>query len=108
MTLALLAVAILSEVAGTLSLRASEGLSKPLPTIGVAAGYIAAFVLLAQVLDRGMSVGIAYAIWAGCGVALVAIFGRVLFDEALTAASILGIVLIIAGVVLVEAASEAR
>ena len=108
MTWALLAGAILTEVAGTLALRASEGFSKLVPSLIVVAGYIVSFVLLAIVLDRGLPVGVAYAIWAGIGVALVAILGKFLFDDPLTALSALGIALIIAGVVLVESAAEAH
>ncbi|MBA2343222.1 MAG: multidrug efflux SMR transporter [Thermoleophilaceae bacterium] len=108
MTWALLAGAILTEVAGTLALRASEGFSKLVPSLIVVAGYIVSFVLLAIVLDRGLPVGVAYAIWAGIGVALVAILGKLLFDDPLTALSALGIALIIAGVVLVESAAEAH
>jgi len=107
-TWALLAGAILTEVAGTLALRASEGFSKLVPSLIVVAGYIVSFVLLAIVLDRGLPVGVAYAIWAGIGVALVAILGKFLFDDPLTALSALGIALIIAGVVLVESAAEAH
>ena len=108
MTWALLTGAILTEVAGTLALRASEGFSKLVPSLIVVAGYIVSFVLLAIVLDRGLPVGVAYAIWAGIGVALVAILGKFLFDDPLTALSALGIALIIAGVVLVESAAEAH
>jgi small multidrug resistance pump len=107
-TWALLTGAILTEVAGTLALRASEGFSKLVPSLIVVAGYIVSFVLLAIVLDRGLPVGVAYAIWAGIGVALVAILGKFLFDDPLTALSALGIALIIAGVVLVESAAEAH
>jgi small multidrug resistance pump len=108
MTGVLLGAAILSEVAGTLALRESDGFSKPVPTIVVAVGYILAFVLLAQVLSRGMPVGIAYAIWAGCGVALVAVLGKLLWDDPLPPIALLGIVLIIGGVILVETATAER
>ncbi|MEX2252824.1 MAG: multidrug efflux SMR transporter [Thermoleophilaceae bacterium] len=108
LTWLLLAGAILTEVGGTLALRASEGFSKLLPSLAVVVGYVISFVLLAVVLDRGLPVGVAYAIWAGIGVALVAVLGRFLFDDPLTALSAVGIVLIIAGVVLVESAAEAH
>lgn len=59
----MLALAILSEVVGTVSLKLSEGFSKPLPSIVVVIGYAGAFVVLASVLKMGMPVGVAYAIW---------------------------------------------
>lgn len=106
MTWLFLAGAILFEVVGTLALRASEGFTRLGPAALVVVGYVASFVLLAVVLQRGMPVGIAYAVWAGVGTAVVAVIGRLMFDDPLTALSGLGIVLIIVGVVLVEAASE--
>jgi small multidrug resistance pump len=102
MTWLFLTGAIVSEVVGTLALRASEGFSKPLPTVLMALGYAAAFLLLAQALERGLPIGPAYAIWAGLGVALVAVFGKLLFDDPLTAVTAVGMVLIIGGVALVE------
>ncbi len=105
MTWLLLMGAILTEVAGTLALRASEGFSKPVPTAVVVIGYILSFFLLAAVLERGMAVGVAYAIWAGLGVASVAILGRFLFEDPLTWVTGVGLVAIVGGVVLVEAST---
>ncbi|MFI5526700.1 DMT family transporter [Streptomyces platensis] len=59
--------AITSEVTATISLRLSEGFTKPVPSLVAVAGYVAAFALLAQVLKRGMQLGVAYAIWSACG-----------------------------------------
>ena len=108
MTWLLLLGAILSEVVGTLALRASEGFSKPLPSVLLVVGYIVSFVLLALVLERGMAVGVAYAIWAGLGVALVAVLGRFLFDDPLTWVTGAGIATIVGGVVLVEVSTAVR
>lgn len=98
----LLAAAIVTEVAATLSLRASEGGRKKLWLIPVVAGYGAAFTLLALTLSAGMAVGVAYGVWAACGVALTAIAGRFLFKEPLTWIMGAGIALIIGGVLLIE------
>ncbi|MGW3469023.1 DMT family transporter [Saccharopolyspora sp. NPDC000995] len=98
----LLAVAILSEVLGTVSLKLSEGFSKTVPSILVLVGYVVAFSALSVVLKLGLPVGVAYAIWAGAGVALVAIIGAVLLGEEITAVQIGGIGLIIGGVVALE------
>ncbi|CAN5565134.1 multidrug efflux SMR transporter [soil metagenome] len=108
MTWLLLGGAILSEVIGTLALRASEGFSKLGPSVLMGVGYVVSFLLLAQVLERGMTVGVAYAIWAGLGVALVAVLGRLLFDDPLTWVTGAGIVAIVGGVVLVEASTASR
>ena len=79
----MLASAILSEVLATLSLRASEGFSRG-PTALMTVGYLVSFVFLAEALKRGMGLGVAHAVWASVGVALVAGLGRVLFDEPLS------------------------
>jgi small multidrug resistance pump len=97
----LLGAAIATEVAGTLALRASDGLSRLVPSIIVAVGYLASFGLLALVL-KSLPVGIVYAIWAAVGVALVAVLGKIMFNDPVPPVAIIGMVLIVAGVVLVS------
>ncbi|MET1085790.1 MAG: SMR family transporter [Arthrobacter sp.] len=97
----LLAAAILTEVTATLFLRvASTG--KRLWYIPVSVGYFLAFTLLTLTLDQGMSLGVAYGIWAAAGVALTALGSRVFFKEAITPIMLLGLGLIIGGVLLIE------
>ncbi|MEU8631151.1 SMR family transporter [Amycolatopsis sp. NPDC048633] len=101
----LLALAIAAEVSATVSLKLSEGFSKAGPSIIVVVGYAIAFVALARVLKMGLAVGVAYAIWAAAGVALVAIIGVVFLKEPINAAMIAGLALVIGGVVLIELGS---
>ncbi|MEV6449456.1 SMR family transporter [Amycolatopsis sp. NPDC051716] len=108
MTWLLLAGAILSEVAATLSLRASEGLKKKRWIVPVAAGYLGAFGLLALALARGLPVGIAYGVWAACGVALTALGARVFFKDPLTRRMAAGVGLIAAGVLIIELGAAAH
>ncbi len=98
----LLGAAIGFEVTGTLSLRASEGFTKWVWAVPVVLGYAASFVLLALVLKRGMPVGVAYGVWSGVGVAATAVLARYLFGDPFTWAMALGVVLIGAGVFLLE------
>jgi small multidrug resistance pump len=98
----ILLMAIAAELFATLCLRASVGFSRPLPSVGAVAGYAAAFWLLSQVLVRGMSVGVAYAIWSALGVAAVALLAWWLFGESLTLVQSGGLVLIVVGVVALE------
>jgi small multidrug resistance pump len=93
--------AIVSEVAGTLSLRMAVNGGKSW-YIAVACGYLLAFVLLTYTLRGGIGIGIAYGVWAATGVALTATASRILFKEPLTRVMMLGIGCIIAGVLLVE------
>ncbi|MEU7639906.1 MULTISPECIES: DMT family transporter [unclassified Streptomyces] len=96
-----LAGAILSEVLATTSMKYSHGFSKLWPSLGTALGYVLAFALLAQTL-KSMSVGTAYAIWAGAGTAAIAAIGMVFLGESASAAKIFGVLLVIAGVVVLN------
>ena len=96
----LLAVAVLAEVAATLSLRAATGGSRRWYVAVV--GYLAAFSLLGVVLSLGMPLGVAYGVWAAAGVALTAVFSRLIFKEPFTWLMAAGVALIVGGVLLVE------
>ena len=97
-----LAGGIVLEVLSTLGLRASDGFRKRVWIAPVLLGYVASFSLVSWTLSLGMPVGIAYGVWSACGVALVALLARALFDEPLTPLMIAGIALIIAGVLTIE------
>lgn len=96
-----LAIAILAEVVATSALKAAEGFTRPRPSLLVVAGYGVAFYFLSLVL-RTLPIGVAYAIWSGVGVALIALFGWLFYRQALDAGAIVGIVLIIASVVVIQ------
>ncbi|WP_020672156.1 DMT family transporter [Amycolatopsis nigrescens] len=102
----LLAIAVVLEVAGTLSLRAMNGFADPWWLLVVVAGYGGAFFGVARVLKAGMPVGVAYGIWAASGVALTAVAGAALFGDQLTWLIGAGIALVIGGVLLVEFGSQ--
>ncbi len=93
-----LALAIVFEVAGTSLLKLSDGFTRWWPSVGVAVGYGMAFWMLSITL-RSVPVGVAYAIWAGLGTALIAVIGAFFFGETLGTIKIIGIGLIVAGVV---------
>lgn len=100
-----LSLAILAEVIGTSALKASSGFSQLLPSIVVIVGYGVAFFCLSLAL-RQVPLGVAYAIWSGAGTALIALIGVVLYKQKLDPAAILGIVLIVAGVVVLNLFSK--
>ncbi|GAA0253837.1 multidrug efflux SMR transporter [Saccharothrix mutabilis subsp. mutabilis] len=101
----LLTLAIGFEVFATLCLKASDGFTKTLPTVGLITGYAAAFYLESQVIRLGLPVAITYAVWAGGGIALVAVMGRVLFADPISPAVLVGMALIAAGVGVVSVAA---
>jgi small multidrug resistance pump len=100
-----LGIAIVSEVIGTSALNASAGFSRLWPSLIVVAGYAVAFYCLSLAL-KSIPVGIAYAIWSGVGVALIALVGWAIFGQALDAPAIIGITLIVAGVVVLNVFSR--
>jgi small multidrug resistance pump len=103
MPLILLIGAIASEVVATSALKVSDGLTKLTPTIISGVGYLLSLVLLSQALKH-LQVSIAYAIWSGVGTAAIAVIGMLLLKEPMNAAKAVGIVLVIAGVVVLNLA----
>lgn len=93
-----LAGAIVLEVAGTTSMKLSEGFTKLIPSVLLFVFYAASFVALALALKK-IEVSVAYAIWAGVGTALIAAIGILYFRESVTALKLVSILLIVVGVV---------
>jgi len=96
-----LAVAIIAEVIGTSALKASDGFTRLVPSVVVVVGYLTAFYMLALTL-KSIPIGVAYAIWAGVGVALVALIGWVFFGQKLDLAAFIGIGFILVGVMILN------
>ncbi len=102
----LLGIAIVSEVIATLSLKAADGFTKPIPSIVVLVGYIFAVYLL-SIITRQLSIGVTYAVWSGAGVVLTAGLGIVIYGEKMDLAGVIGIALIISGVLVLNLISNA-
>jgi small multidrug resistance pump len=94
----ILSLAIALEVAGTTSMKLSDGFTKLVPSILIFVFYAASFVALTFALKK-IDLGIAYAIWAGVGTALITVIGILWFREPATAMKLLSILLIIGGVI---------
>ncbi|MEV8542524.1 multidrug efflux SMR transporter [Streptomyces sp. NPDC051572] len=97
----MLLTAIAAEVGGTTAMKFSHGFSRLWPSVLTVLGYVLSFALLAQTL-KSMSVGTAYAIWAGLGTAAIVGIGTVFLGEGMTLAKAAGITLIIVGVVVLN------
>ena len=91
-------VAIVFEVGWAIAMKISDGFTKPWPTAATILMYLLSVVFLALATKK-MEIGAAYAIWAGSGVALIAIAGVVHFDEPLTALKVVSILLIVTGII---------
>ncbi|MBG9449190.1 quaternary ammonium transporter [Cytobacillus firmus] len=97
----LLALAIVSEVAGSSLLKEADGFKKLLPSIGVIIGYSVAFYALSLSL-KALPLGVAYAIWAGLGTVLTALAGIFIYKENVNGKKLLGLALIVGGVILLN------
>ena len=96
-----LGIAVAAEVIATSALKASDGFSKPLPSLIVAVGYGIAFYFLSLVL-KTVPVGVAYAIWSGAGIVLIGLIGWLALKQPLDTPAILGMGLIIVGVAVIQ------
>lgn len=104
MTYLLLALAIVTEVAATLSLKASDGWEKWYFGYGAIALYTVSGILFAAVLKH-MGVGVAYAIWSGMGIALITAASVILWKQTFDFYAAMGIILIVSGTLLITSKS---
>lgn len=101
-----LTLAIVSEVIGTTALKSAEGFTRWAPSTIVVAGYGCAFYFLSLCLHK-IAVGVAYAIWAGVGTVLIAMLGVFVHKQRLDLGAAVGMLLIVAGVVVLHVFSRA-
>ena len=104
-TYSLLACAIIAEVIGSTFLVKSEGFTKLWPSLAVLVLFSIAFYLLSQVV-KVIPLGVTYAIWSGVGIVLTAIIGFLVFKQHLDVPAVVGMVLIIAGVIVINLFSK--
>jgi len=102
----LLAIGVAIELLATTALKLSDGFTK----LGFAGLTLICFALAFYVMAlvvRTMPLGIAYSVWAGGGIAGVTLIGALVFGQALDGYGYLGIGLIMAGVIVLNALSFA-
>lgn len=97
----ILGAAILAETIGTTALQASQQFTRFWPSVLVVIAYAISFYLLALTL-RYMPVGVVYAIWSGLGICFIAAIGWVVFGQRLDWPALAGMVLIIAGILVIN------
>ena len=101
-----LGLAILAEVVATSALKASDSFTKLWPTVIMIIGYVVSLYLLSLCLDK-IPLGVAYAIWSGAGIALIALSGAIFYKEMPDRWTLVGMSLIILGVVVLNLFSKA-
>lgn len=105
MKYAYLFLAVLAETIGTTALHASEQFTRFWPSVIVVVGYAAAFYFLSHTL-RTIPVGIAYAMWSGLGIILIAAMAYLVYGQKLDAAAVIGMSLILIGIVIIQLFSK--
>ncbi|AKG74618.1 DMT family transporter [Salinicoccus halodurans] len=99
-----LAGAIIFEVTGTTLLNLSDGFTNLVPTAALIISFALSFICLVYAL-KAIPLSLAYSIWAGLGTAGAGVIGVFLFDEVMTPVNIIGLLVIIAGVVIMNMSS---
>ena len=93
----ILLFAIVFEVAGTLTLKYTDGMTRLWPTVLMFAFYLASLYGLSVAVHR-IPVGVAYAVWSGLGTLMVAAAGVLWFKEQVTLLRVLSTFMIVVGV----------
>lgn len=102
----LLFFAVTAETIGTTALQASQQFTRFWPSVVVVIAYAISFALLSMAL-KYLPVGIAYAIWSGLGIILIALIGFIVFGQRLDAPAIAGMALILGGILVINLFSSA-
>lgn len=97
----MLAIAIGAEIMATTLLKYSEQFTKLWPTIGCVLSYVLCYFIFAKSLDK-LNLGVAYATWCGVGMVATTLISVLVFKEQITLPGAVGILLIVAGCVLLN------
>ncbi len=105
MSYVFLAIAIVAEVIGTLTLNSTEEFTRLWPSLVVAVSYAIAFYFMTLAM-RTIPIGVGYAVWSGVGVVLITVGGVIYYGQRLDLAAVVGISLITAGVLVINLLSH--
>jgi small multidrug resistance pump len=102
-----LLLAILAEVTGTICVKLSQGFTRLVPSVLIFVFYGLSLGFLGLALKK-VDLSLAYAVWSGLGIALIASVGILYFREPVTIMKMASLALIVAGVVGLNVVGEAR
>jgi len=100
-----LLLAVAAETIGTSALQSSQQFTRLWPSVLVVVAYAISFYLLSMTL-KFMPVGVVYALWSGLGIVFIALIGFWVFGQRLDWPAVLGLLLIIAGTVVIQMFSK--
>ena len=93
-----LALAIITEIAGTISMKLSEGFTKTFPSVMIFVAYGLSMIFTNLAIKK-IDIGVVYTIWSGVGTGAIAIIGYLWFKEQMPPLKIVSMLLIVAGVI---------
>ena len=102
-----LTLAIIGEIIGTTSLKASKELTVLMPSLFIVVGYGVAFYFMILAM-RHMPVAVTYAFWSALGIVFITIVSAIRFGEKPDLPAMIGIALIVAGVVMITMFSKMK
>lgn len=97
-----LGAAVLAQWTCVTALRASNGLRRVVPAVLTFTALIGSTCFVAVALTHGLTIAVAYGIWTGAGIALAALTGIVVFGDRLARGQVGGLVLVMAGVAVLQ------
>lgn len=97
----LLALAIVAEITGTLSMKWATEMGGNTGFILMLVMIAISYILLSFAVKK-IALGVAYALWEGIGILLITLFSVVIFDESLSLIKIAGLATLVCGIVLIK------
>ena len=98
-----MAISIITELIATSFIKTTDGFTKLWPSILVIASYAICFYCFSKALFN-INLSFAYALWSGLGIIVSTLVSIFIYKEGISAAGIAGIILILAGVVIINLA----
>ncbi|MEW7315203.1 multidrug/spermidine efflux SMR transporter subunit MdtJ [Buttiauxella gaviniae] len=103
----LLALAILAEITGTLSMKWSSVSDDNLGYIFMLVMITLSYILLSFSVKK-IALGVAYAMWEGIGILFITLFSVLLFDESISPLKIIGLTTLVVGIALIKSGTSAK
>ncbi|VAK75755.1 Spermidine export protein mdtJ [Enterobacter cloacae] len=101
----LLALAILAEITGTLSMKWASVSDGNTGFILMLVMISLSYIFLSFAVKK-IALGVAYALWEGIGILLITLFSVLLFDETLSTMKIAGLTTLVVGIVLIKSGTR--
>ncbi|MDM3015877.1 multidrug/spermidine efflux SMR transporter subunit MdtJ [Citrobacter sp. CK189] len=101
----LLALAIAAEITGTLSMKWASVSNGSTGFILMLVMITLSYIFLSFAVKK-IALGVAYALWEGIGILFITLFSVLLFDEALSAMKIAGLVTLVFGIALIKSGTR--